>query len=155
MESGVRFRQARAEEADLLGEMTLTGVRHWGHHENFPEAYAGLASSLPGPEDIEAHPTFVLEDDDGVIGFYSLRDRDGHVELVQMFVQVDRIGQGLGKALWKHAVGQASAIAPRMRIMSDPESIGFYEAMGAALERRVEVSPGFLLGLMWYELDQG
>jgi hypothetical protein len=151
----MRFRQARAEEADLLGEMTLAGVRHWGHHENFPDAYAGLATSLPGPEDIAAHPTFVLEDDDGVAGFYSLRDRGDFVDLVQMFVQVDRIGHSLGRALWEHSVSEASGIAPRMRIMSDPESIGFYEAMGAALERRVEVSPGFFLGLMWYELDQG
>lgn len=40
-----------------------------------------------------------------------------------------------------------------MLIMSDPDARGFYEAMGAALDAEVEVSPGFVLGKYWFELN--
>lgn len=47
----------------------------------------------------------------------------------------------------------ASKSHDRMLIMSDPDARGCYEAMGAALEAEVEVSPGFVLGKYWFELD--
>jgi len=36
--------------------------------------------------------------------------------------------------------------------MSDPGAVGFYRAMGAEYERDVEISPGFRLGVFWYQL---
>ena len=149
------FRSMRHDEAELLNEMTLDGVRHWGHHETHPDAVAGLAASLPDAEGYAAMTVRVLDDGEGALGFYSLVDRGDHVELPQMFLRPDLIGAGYGRMLWNDAVTQAAASADRMLIMSDPRSIGFYQAMGAELERRVEVSPGFELGVMWVDLPSG
>lgn len=148
----MEFRPARGDEAAMLGEMTLAGVRHWGHHETFPEAYAGLADDLPDGDDVEQNPTFVLEEDGTVVGFYSLVPTPEHVELRQMFLDVDRIGKGLGRRLWEHALSEAARHGARLLIRSDPEAVGFYRAMGADLERMVEVAPGFRLGIFWYVL---
>lgn len=149
----MEFRPARSDEAELLGEMTLAGVRHWGHDVNFPEAYAGLAANLPDADHIEQNPTFVLEDDGEVIGFYSLVPAEEHIELLQMFLAVERIGEGLGRRLWHHAVDQAARLGDRLLIKSDPEAAGFYRAMGAELERTLEVAPGFELSIFWYGLS--
>jgi GNAT superfamily N-acetyltransferase len=150
----MEFRSADPDESDVLGRMTLAGVRHWGHDENFPEAVEGLRQNgLPTPDFVTANLVEVLVDQDERVGFYSLATHDDHVELVHMFVDVDRIGSGVGRRLWHRAVSRASSLADRMLIMSDPSAKEFYSAMGARLERDVEVSPGFFLGQMWYDLS--
>lgn len=150
---GARFRQARPDEAELLGEMTIQGVSYWGHDVNFPDAVEGLRrSGLPTPEYIERSPVFVLEEDSDVAGFYGLKQHDDHVELVYMFLVPDRIGTGYGRMLWEHAVAQARLLSDRMLILSDPESKGFYAAMGASLAGEREAAPGFRLGEFWFDL---
>ena len=66
------FRPARADERGLLDEMTLAGVRHWGHRLNHPGAYKDLAESLKAEDGPENHDVFVLEEDGGVVapGFF-------------------------------------------------------------------------------------
>jgi GNAT superfamily N-acetyltransferase len=148
------FRPARADEASQLGGLVMAGVRHWGHDVSFPEPVADLeANHLPTPEYVEESPVFVLEEDDRRVGFYGLRVHDDFVDLVYMFVDPDRIGGGLGRVLWDHAITEASQHGSRMRILSDPGAVGFYAAMGAELEKDIEVSPGFRLGLFWYPLE--
>lgn len=146
------FRRARADEADLLNEMTLAGIRFWGHHQSHPTLYEELASSLPTPAEVEANPVFVVEADGEVVAFYELRNRGDHVELLRMFQKVELIGQGYGRMMWEHCVHEAAKLGNRMRVVSDPESVGFYAAMGAFHEETKEVAPGFSLGVFWYEL---
>ena len=149
----MEFRVASADESELLCQMVLDGVAHWGHDVNFPDAVAGLrASGMPDRDFISANLVEVLVDGTRVAGFYSLTPSGDDVELVHMFVASDRIGTGCGRRLWERAVARAASAAPRMMIMADPQAKTFYTAMGARLERDVEVSPGFSLGLMWYEL---
>ena len=142
----------KSEIWDLLDEMTLAGVRHWGHHLNHPEAYAGLTQMLRAQDGPEHHDVFVVEEDGDVVAFYELRDRGNHVELLRMFMKTELIGQGYGRLLWEHAVTRAAETHDRMLIMSDPAAVGFYAAMGAALEQQQEVAPGFSLGKFWYDL---
>ena len=146
------FRRARADERDLLDDMTLAGVRYWGHDVNHPEAYDGLVSTLAAEDGPEHHPVWVLAEDDEVVAFYELRDRGDHAELLRMFMRPDRIGQGYGTRLWHHAVATAATTHDRMLIMSDPSARGFYAPMGATLDKTVEVAPGFELGVFWYDL---
>jgi GNAT superfamily N-acetyltransferase len=149
----MEFRPARSDEADVLGRMVVAGVRHWGHDVHHPDAFAALeANALPTADWIEVNTVEVLVDDDEVLGFYGLERRDDLVELVYMFLAVDRIGTGCGRLLWDRAVDRARGQASRMLIMSDPEAKDFYAAMGAELDGEVETSPGFLLGRMWYDL---
>lgn len=132
--------------------MTLTGIRFWGHDVNHPEAYEGLVRSLADEAGPENFPVHVLENDGRVVGFFELRDRGDHVELVRMFLDTGFIGRGFGRILWDEAVRRAAEIHDRMMIMSDPGARGFYEAMGARFESEIEVSPGFFLGRYWFEL---
>ncbi len=147
------FRQAHEDDRELLDEMTVAGVRHWGHDENHPEAFQGLVTMLGRADGPENYPVFLLEEDGVVVAFYELRDRGDHVELLRMFMRTDLIGAGYGRLLWNHAVEQAAKTHDRMLIMSDPSAVGFYAAMGASLEKTEEVAPGFSLGVYWYDLQ--
>ena len=146
------FRRATAEDRTLLDEMSLAGVRYWGHHENHPEAYAGLVAQLEQEFGPENHPVYILEENGEVVGFFELRDRGDHIELVRMFLVPHLIGAGYGRRLWDEAVAIAARTHDRMLIMSDPGATGFYEAMGATLETEVTVAPGFALGKYWFQL---
>lgn len=147
----ITFRPVEPEESGLLDEMTLAGIRHWGHHEKFPDAYNGLANDLES-HDIGASHVYVVEDDGEVVAFYEIVDRADHVELLRMFQVVERIGTGLGRLMWEHAVAEAAEVGDRMMIVSDPMASGFYEKMGAARERSFEPVPGFELGVYWFDL---
>lgn len=147
-----RFRRATGADRRVLDEMTLAGVRFWGHHVEHPEAYEGLVAELAADDDPAAHRVLVWEDAQGIAGFIDLRDRDDHVELLRMFLRTDLIGSGHGRVLWNRAVEEASSMADRMLIMSDPRAAGFYEAMGARAERTVEPVPGFALTVFWHDL---
>ena len=124
------FRRANARDRELLDEMTLSGVRYWGHDVNHPEAFQALAKTVANEDGPENHAVYVLEDDGRVIGFFELRDRGDHVELLRMFLQPELIGHGLGKVLWGEAVRRARESHEKMLIMSDPGARGFYEADG-------------------------
>jgi GNAT superfamily N-acetyltransferase len=147
------FRRADTSEAERLGDMAIAGVSFWGHDVNYPDAVAELRANLPTAEDIARSPVFVLEDADGLIGFYQLGIEHDHVELVYLFLETDRIGAGHGRRLWEHAVAEAALHGRRLLIKSDPMAVGFYAAMGANPGPEVEISPGFRLTTFTLELD--
>jgi GNAT superfamily N-acetyltransferase len=149
------FRRAHPAEADKLGEIVIAGVSHWGHHVNYPAATESLrADGLPTAEYVAGSPVFVLEDADGLIGFYGLGLEPEHVELIYLFLVTDRIGAGNGRRLWQHAVAEAARHGTQLFIKSDPMAIGFYEAMGASRGPEVEISPGFSLTTFTLDLVQ-
>lgn len=147
-----RFRRATSADRDALNELTLAGVRYWGHHIRHPEVYSALMAELAADDDPAAHRVLVWEDDEGIAGFVDLRDRGDHVELLRMFLRTELIGRGHGRALWQRAVREASSMGDRMLIMSDPRAADFYEAMGARAEDTVEPVAGFTLTVFWHDL---
>ncbi len=152
--TALHFRPARQDEARLLDEMTIAGAKSYGYQEEFPEALAGLAADLE-EHDISSSTVFVVEDEDEVVAFYELVDREEYIELLRMFQKVDRIGTGLGRLMWDHCVSTARSKADRMMIISDPGATGFYERMGAEREKTFEPVPRFHLGVFWYDLPSG
>lgn len=155
MSERYEFRSARPDEAGVLGEMTLAGVSYWGHRENFPGLVEKLATQLPTEEDFAGGLVAnVLESGGELVGFYSLKNSEEHVELLQMFLKIDFIGHGYGRILWEHATATAATMNTKLYIESDPGAVGFYTAVGATLEDRVEVVPGFVLGIFSYDLSK-
>ncbi|MCB1245956.1 MAG: GNAT family N-acetyltransferase [Acidimicrobiia bacterium] len=125
-------------------------VRWYGHETATEELFAGLEAQLEA-----GHPTEVItvgEEDGELVGFHGLVDEGEFVDLLRMFLTIDRIGKGYGSQLWDHAVEMAATTHDRMRIIADPGARGFYETKGAVLERDMEPSPGFRLGVYWYDL---
>jgi GNAT superfamily N-acetyltransferase len=148
-----RFRRADPAEAERLGEIVIAGVSHWGHDVNYPAAVESLrAEGLPTADYVARSPVFVLEDDDGLIGFFGLGVEPDHVELIYLFLDTDRIGAGFGRRLWDHALTEAAKHGTRLVIKSDPMAVGFYEAMGATSGPEVEISPGFRLTTLTLDL---
>ncbi len=136
-EKGGRIRPARPSEAEALSELALRSKGHWGYEPAFLEACR--AELTLSPEFIQTTEVHVLEVGERLVGFYSLADREGDLELGHFFVDPPAIGGGAGKRLWRHAVDRARNLGAKgLVIESDPYAEGFYRKLGA---RRTGESP--------------
>ena len=67
-----------------------------------------------------------------MLGFSGFTDGDDGLLLDRMFIDIDRIGRGLGRVLWQYAVQTArDRGASEFVIGADPNAASFYESMGA------------------------
>ncbi len=128
----VRLRRATRDEAAELSALALRSKAHWGYDDEFLEA--SRAELTVSRDEVDALRIVVAERDGAVAGFYALGDDPPTADLAFMFVAPEAIGQGIGRALWEHAVAAATALGfVRLSIEADPHAEGFYRAMGAAL----------------------
>ncbi|MGD2079340.1 MAG: GNAT family N-acetyltransferase [Chloroflexota bacterium] len=159
MTNSLHFRRARPEEAPLLAEMTMQGLYHWGYEEKFPGLMEEFRQeNLPTASYIEQSPVYCLVEGGRLTGYYGLvvNEEDQFVDLRYFFLDTAVIGRGYGRRLWLDVLARARELGfDRLRIVSDPAAVGFYQAMGASLEREHVVQPGFALGIMWYDLGPG
>ncbi|MDO3705524.1 GNAT family N-acetyltransferase [Micromonospora sp. C28SCA-DRY-2] len=126
----LEIRTARAEEADLLGELALRSKGHWGYDRAFLDACR--AELIFEPEQLAARRVSVAESAGRVLGFYSVDGQPPSGELGNLWVEPDIIGSGVGRRLWVHAMQTArTAGFTSLHIEADPFAEGFYLAMGA------------------------
>ena len=145
----VVIRSARADEANLLGELALRSKGHWGYDQEFLDACR--AELTFSPEDVATRRIVVAESAAGLLGFYSLDGQPPLGQLGNLWVVPEAIGTGLGRRLWEHAVATArEAGFTSLRIEADPHALGFYRAMGA--QQIGEAPSGSIPGRMVPEL---
>ena len=143
------IRAARPDEATLLSELALRAKGHWGYDATFLEACR--ADLTVAPEEIAAGTIVVAARHDDLRGFYQLLVTGEVAELDDLWVEPSAIGEGIGKALWQHAVATARARGCReLRVQSDPHAEGFYRRMGATRigTKGSSVIPGRALPLL-------
>jgi GNAT superfamily N-acetyltransferase len=142
------IRPALPEEAAEISVVALRSKAHWG--------YAGAQMAVFGPEltlsasELVARKAHVFEEGGRIVGFFTLMGREEGVgELEHIFVDPTRLRRGIGAALFRHAcVVAREAGWRRLVIQSDPNAAGFYQRMGARLERYIPSSiPGRKLPL--------
>ena len=137
------FRAARGHEADLLSEVALRSKGYWGYDQEFLDACRTELTFHP--EDVVTRRIVVAHSSSGIVGFYSIDGQPPSGELGNLWIIPERIGTGLGRRLWHHAVASATEAGyTSLLIEADPNAVGFYEAMGA--DRIGEVPSGSVPG---------
>ena len=144
------IRRAVAADAAALTALAHAAKRHW----RYPEEWIALwrRDLTFTPEFIERHPVHCAVEADVIVGVYALLFAGAHCELEHFWVMPARMGAGVGRALFEHAVERCRAIgARRLWINADPNAEGFYERMGA---RRVGEVPSSPAGRMLPRLER-
>jgi len=139
------IRRALGEDAAALTALALRSKAVWGYDAAF---MAACREELTITADaIAGQPTWVVEEDGAVAGFYQLAIAGACAEIAQLFVAEDRLRSGHGRRLWAHLEGQARAAdCARLEVDSDPHAEGFYRAMG--MVRCGEAPSGSIPGRM-------
>jgi ribosomal protein S18 acetylase RimI-like enzyme len=123
------IRRARPEEAQALTEIALAAKRSWGYPESWMALWTPLLTFKP--EDLRAADVFVDVDQEVIAGFYRLIFRERRAVLDDLWVKPDFMGQGIGRALFEHAVSNCrTAKADILEVEADPHAQAFYEKMG-------------------------
>jgi GNAT superfamily N-acetyltransferase len=149
------IRRARPDEAPALNALTGRSTLHWGYEPAFldwePEALLVTTGLIAGS------PVYVYEEDARVLGYHALLEKPPHWYLDKLFVEPDRIGTGLGKALWLHAVATARDLGiTELMLDADPNATPFYRAMGCTwLGEQATTWPGWNLQLFRFTIPAG
>ena len=150
-----KIRQARPEECGALTEIAMRSKAHWGYSTEF---MANVRADLEvRPEKfVPGFHVYVLETDNEMIGFYSLRPENTEsVILEDLFIEPKHIGCGYGKLLWEHSIAVAQLLGYRkLTLISDPYAESFYAHLGAARigETESNALAGRMLPVMEYVL---
>ena len=148
------IRPARVEEAALLTDLSLRSKAVWGYDASFLARCRGLMQVKT--EALEDQPHFVAESDGRVLGFYGFEAMEEGVGLDYLFVEPAAIGNGVGRALWRHAVATARTLGHRsLIVVADPNAEGFYRRMGAVAigAHSSDLEPGRLLPVLRFSLE--
>lgn len=152
-DSRVSIRLAREEETGLLSELAMRSKGYWGYDAAFLEACRDELTVSSGR--LAAGTVWVAYRGDEILGFSALGGEGDDVELTDLFVDPDHIGQGVGRALWDHTVeeGRRRGIA-RFRIEADPHAEAWYLRRGSVRVGEVPSGsiPGRMLPLLRYEV---
>jgi GNAT superfamily N-acetyltransferase len=138
---GAEIRRAGPRDAESLSRIAFAAKGHWGYPERWMERWReGLTITQEFFRESEVYAA-VVEGEPA--GFYALVGEGPKIELEHLWVLPERMGTGLGRALFDHAVGRAAALgAEVLGIEADPNAEGFYRHMGATR-----------IGEIVYELD--
>src|SRR5258708_16475289 len=91
-----------------------------------------VESSLASEEHELGEGVFVVTHGEVITGFYAFKTIEGSFFLHSLFVVPEKIGCGVGKRLWHHAVDFARRTAHgHFMIESDPNAEEFYIHLGA------------------------
>ena len=127
--------QFRNITIDDLPEVSKLGIRSkatWGYG---PEAMAVFTEELTHSSDLitGSLEAIVACVDEKIVGYFTLiRRDDDSIELDFMFVLVEAMGQGIGRAMMHEAIRLARSYeAEHLWLIADPQAVGFYEKFGA------------------------
>ena len=148
-----KIRQARPDEYGLLTEVAMRSKAHWGYDAEFMTNVRADLEVIP-EKFMPGFHVYVLEDDAGIIGFYSLRPADAETIILEdLFIEPKHIGSGFGKLLWEHSLAVARPLGyGKLMLISDPYAESFYAHLGAVRigETESNALAGRMLPVMEY-----
>jgi GNAT superfamily N-acetyltransferase len=116
--------------AETLTRIAFAAKRYWGYPERWIERWRETLTITP--EFIRRNEVYAAMLDSEIVGFYALVGEGRKIELEHLWVLPERMGAGIGRALFDHAVRRAMSLnAQTLGIESDPNAEGFYRRMGA------------------------
>jgi GNAT superfamily N-acetyltransferase len=149
----VTIRAPASDEGARLREIAIASKASWGYELDKVTEWADRGDF--SPERLGKLTVFVAEAGERAIGWCSLEPRGEVWWLADLWVEPEWIGKGVGSRLFRHGARHAQrAGAKRLEWEAEPNSIRFYEKMGARHLRESEQTEwGRALSVMGVELD--
>jgi GNAT superfamily N-acetyltransferase len=150
--TSVVIRAGRPGEGARLKEIAILSKAHWGYGLDEVRAWADRGDFSPAQ--LRRLVVFVAEAGHVEIGWVSLERREEVWWLADLWVVPDWIRRGVGSRLFRRAETYAREQGGRrLEWEAEPNSVGFYEKMGARQLRESGSEWGRTLSVMGIELD--
>lgn len=126
----LNIRRAKADEYEILTDIAIKSEAYWGYDSDYMEKFKSIYNV--SEEFIKNNPTVLIEEDNSIIGFYSLICKDNETSLEYFFIEPKHIGKGYGKLLWSYLVSDCKNLGIKdFDIVTSPQAKEFYVKMGA------------------------
>lgn len=142
MTANARIRPARSADAPAITALTRKAYGPWiavTGREPLPMQVDYAAA-------IRAHAFFLCEDGDALVGLIEMATEDDGLLVVNVAVDPDRQGSGVGRRLMAHAEAFAAAQGlARIRLFTNAlfvRNLRFYAALGYATDREEAMNGG-------------
>ena len=150
----MQFRNITIEDLPEVSELGIRSKATWGY---CPETMAVFTEELTHNSDLitASLEAIVACVDEKIVGYFTLiRRDDDSIELDFMFVLVESMGQGIGRAMMHEAIRLARSYeAEHLWLIADPQAVGFYEKFGAKqVSNHQSRIPGRTIPVMRIEL---
>jgi GNAT superfamily N-acetyltransferase len=149
----VTIRAPAPGEGVRLKEIAIAAKASWGYELDKVREWADRGDF--SPEQLGKLTVFVAQAGERTVGWCSLDPRGDVWWLADLWVEPEWVGKGVGSRLFRHGARHAQrAGAKRLEWEAEPNSIGFYERMGARhLRESGQTEWGRTLSVMGVELD--
>lgn len=151
----INIRRAKANEFEILTDVSIKSEAYWGYDEEYMKGFKELYKVTE--EFINNNSTFIIEEDENIIGFYSILIEKNETSLEYFFIEPNYIGKGYGKLLWKHMIENCKNFRIKeFFIVTSPQAKEFYTKMGAVQIGEVEslVKKGRKIPQLIYNLEK-
>lgn len=147
------IRSADPSEGELLREIAFRSKAHWGYEAATVREW--VAGGDFSPRRLRELTVFVAEDEARPVGWCSVIEKGETWWLEDLWIEPAWIGKEIGARLFRHAVAHVKSLgARRLELEAEPNSVGFYERMGARYLRDSEPSSwGRTIPIMGVDLD--
>ncbi len=127
--SPIQIVPARGHHAAILHQIAVAAKQHWNYPAELIARWA--ASPIITTSAIERAIVYLAQTAGEPIGWYRLLIDPSPARLEDLWVLPAWIGQGVGRALFRHAAGECRARnITQLVVESDPHATGFYLRMG-------------------------
>ena len=126
----MRIIRAKPSEAATLSAIAWAAKGFWNYSSNWMEQWREQLTITPNF--IAENETFAAIINRETVAFHALLQRANVLRLEHLWVLPNWMGQGIGRALFRHAAERAAARGARgLTIEADPNAELFYRRMGA------------------------
>jgi GNAT superfamily N-acetyltransferase len=150
----IKLRQALVSEANDLCNLAIRSKAIWGYEEEFLQQCRQWIKI--DKEYIEKWPVVVLEKNNEIKGFYSLKKINEENRLDNLWIEPKFVRCGYGQILFQDAIEVARTLKwNHFRLAGEPKAVVFYKKMGARLIGSVQsrLKADLFLPHMEYDLN--
>lgn len=124
-----KIRAARAADCARLTEIAIAAKRHWGYPADWIDSWRDELTFTR--DKLASWDVFCALEGGEVLGVGAL-SCDGEAEVEGLWVWPAAMGRGIGRLLLRRLVAQARTRGmAQLRVVSDPNALGFYRRNGA------------------------
>lgn len=133
----INIRCASSEDSKSLTELAIRSEAYWGYDGDFMDKFKAIYKV--SEEFIINNPTYIMEEEGKIIGFYGILIKEPQRSLEYFFIEPKFIGKGYGKLLWQYVIKSCDTLnIKEFIIVTSPQAKAFYTKLGAKLQGEVE-----------------
>ncbi len=124
------YRKADLKDLNQLNKIAYESEAYWGYDERFMSIFKEKYAI--DEEFLKQSETFVMRDEEGIIGFFCIKNHGLEATLEHFYIRVDQIGHGMGRKMWDLMLEVCLLLKVKsLSWVTSPGAILFYTKMGS------------------------